>query len=171
MITKIGLIEGEILTLLDKEKGPMKFSSLRSSLKETDYQIWMALGSLLCERYINAIETCATFDCQIRNAGKSCERESMQFIESGENCLAQTMNKESAAMARHIPCVTAEVLYLLKNFQGILSFETIVDSLDEPKEDILMAIGWLIRKGNVQSKGAKEIFITQLPKDTTDLSI
>ncbi len=196
MITKIGLIAGEILTLLEKENGPMNFNYLQSSLRETDYLIWMSLGSLLCERYINTIEKCATVKC--KNIGKISERKSLlfnenqasfatsKFSEKSEdslpakrqiyfpmlqaNRLAEVMNKEPETMARHIFCVGAEILSLLEACQGVLSFETIGASLNEPKEDILMALGWLIRQGYVHSIGGKEIIIFRLPKETADLN-
>ncbi len=167
MITKIGLIAGEILTLLEEEKGPMDFNYLQSSLRETDYLIWMSLGCLLCGRYINTIEKCVMVKC--KNIGKIFERKTLLFNESQENRLAEVMNKEPEEMARHIFCVAAEILSLLEACQGVLSFETIGSSLNEPKEDILMALGWLIRQGYVQCIGTKELIISRLPKEAVDL--
>lgn len=171
MITKIGLIAGEILTLLEKGQGPMNFNYFRSSLKETDYLVWMSLGCLLCERYINAIEKLSTVRCKVKNIGKIGDRSSLLFYENHENHLAKAMDKESAIMARHVLCVAAEIMSILEGFQGTLSFETIVNSLNEPKEDVLMAFGWLIRKAYVRSFGSKEIFVSRSPKETTDLNI
>ncbi len=168
MITKIGLIEGEILTLLEEENGPMDFNYLRSSLREADHLIWMSLGCLICERYIDTIEKCSTVKC--KNIGKIYERKSLEFNEIHGNRLAGILNKEPVAMARHIFCVAAEILSLLEACGGLLSFETIGSSLNEPKEDILMALGWLIRQGYVRNIGARELIISRLPKETADLN-
>jgi len=159
MITRIGLIAGEILTQLENENGPLNFSQLQSSLNETDYLVWMSLGCLLCEKYINAIEKCTTVKNKVRNIGKICERNLLLFNENHEKRLTEIMNKEPETMARHVLCVTTEILSLLEGCQGVLSFETIESSLNEPKEDVLMALGWLIRQGYVRSNGTKEIVI------------
>ena len=53
MITKLGIVSGEILTILEKVNRPMCIKGLESSLEEPNDVILMSVGWLAREGYVH----------------------------------------------------------------------------------------------------------------------
>ena len=52
MITEIGIASGEILTLIDKKKGPVSFSEIESHLASERDLAYMSIGWLVREGHV-----------------------------------------------------------------------------------------------------------------------
>ena len=75
-------------------------------------------------------------------------------------------------MITDIGIVAGNILELLENRNGVLVFGEIHVDLKQPRDLVLMSLGWLIREGCVKGiVGTNEVFVFHLPKETASTNV
>ena len=165
MITKIGIVSGQILELLYQNNGVLVFSQVHSNLKQSRDFILMSLGWLLHKGYIHILENPSTAACQDDDRNKAYTSEAGMSDLVIRNNMVRTYSKRIKNMPDHIAAVADKILTLLDGCGNLLSLQSIESNLNEHRDIVLMGLGWLIREGYALGIiGPQEIFIFRLPK-------
>lgn len=170
MITKIGIVSGQILEFLDQNNGVLIFDQIHSMLKQPRDLVLMSLGSLLHEDCVYILEnpSTAAYQNDDRNKAYSCEADMSDLLVRKN--MVGTSSKRVKNMHDHISGVAEKILVILDGCGGLLSLRDIESNLNEHRDIVLMGLGWLIRNEYVRGvEGPHEIFISRLSKKTTDL--
>jgi 3-methyladenine DNA glycosylase AlkD len=163
MITKIGLICGEILELLENTKGIFVFGEVHSTLNQPRDLVMMGLGWLLCEGYIEIIED-PTRACY-RTGDRGYTAEASMFDLIIESKLAGTSHLRVKEITQNIHKTADKILTLLEEYEGLWGLHSIEKNVNEHRDIVLMSLGWLIREGYVRwIKNSYEVLIRRLPK-------
>lgn len=167
MITKIGIVSGRIMELLEQMNGLFVFGEFQSTLKEPHDLVLMSLGWLLREGYIQILED-PSRACYINNDRDKYTNEAVMFDLIVENKFAGIAKMRIKHISHHIGVVAGEILTLLEGCGDLLALQTIERNLNEHRDIILMGLGWLIREGYVRQVGNRdnEFFISRLQKST-----
>ena len=165
MITQIGIISGQILDFLDSNDGVIIFGQLHSDLKQSRDWVLMSLGWLLNEGHVRIIEdplTAAYRNNDREQAYASTPSMSDLIV---KNDVVGTYSKRIKNMPEQIAIVANRILVLLDGCGNLLNLRSIESQLNERRELVLMALGWLIREGYVQGiLSTYEMFIFRLRK-------
>ena len=174
MITKIGIVSGKILEALEQSNGVLVFGDIHWVLKEPHDLVLMSLGWLLYEGCVHMIEDPLRIIYQDHDRKNAFSSEACMFDLLVDNNMPGASGLRIKAMPDHISVVAGKILTLLEGCGDVLDVQTIEWSLNEHKDSVLMALGYLIRGGYVQGgAGTDEISISRLPKETagSDLEV
>ena len=166
MITKIGIVSGQILELLDRNKGVLVFDEIYSSLNQPRDLVLMGLGWLLHERYLHIIKDPWKAAYQEDGNKKAHDDEGGIFDLVVGNKTTIATNQGIKNMQGQIDDVAGKILILLEGYGGMTDLQTIVPLLKEHRDIVLMGLGWLIREGYLKGifKNNK-IFVFRLQKE------
>jgi hypothetical protein len=166
MITKIGIICGEILELLEKRNGILVYGEIQFDLKRPRDMVLMSLGWLLREGYVQILED--PFRNSYKDKAHVFSSEAFLFDLIVENRLAQCHTRVKD-MPPHISAVADEILIFLEGCGDLTDIQTLERNLRAHRDVILMGLGWLVREGFVRTiAGNHEIFIFRLHKEPED---
>lgn len=166
MITRIGIIAGEILEALDQSNGVLVFGEIHSILKQNRELVLMSLGWLLREGYICIIEDPTRSIYRNNDIEKAYSSEAFMFDLVVKNNVVRPSSLRIKDMPGHISIVADKILLLMEGCGGYLNSQTFEWTLNEHKDIVLMSLGWLIRQGYVRGLAdGKGIRLFQLPKE------
>jgi hypothetical protein len=170
MITKISVICGKILELLEQNNGVFVFGEIQSRLKEPHDLALMGLGWLLREGYIRVIKDPVRV-CYKNGGEERYSSEASMFDLIVENKYAQSTQARVKHMEHEISMVAEKILILLEGC-GLLDLQTIERHLNEHRDIVLMGLGWLVREGHVHwINGAHKIPMFRLQKQPLETAL
>ncbi len=172
MITQIGIAAGKIFNLLDKNNGVIPFGGIHSAVNEPRDFVLMSLGELLHNGHVYIMEDPLRAVNRDNFHKKAYNSEACLFDLVVKTGAGPSTGKRLKEMAIHLSIVADKIVTLLEACGDLLALGAIEGKMNEHRDVILMALGWLIREGYVRAvTGSNEIFIFRLPKNASDLKV
>jgi len=172
MITKIGIVSGDIIDLLDQNDGALVFDQIYSSLKQPRDLVFMSLGWLLRENYVYILENPSTVTFQKDDSKKteSCSVNMSDLIVRNNAVGLYGMRIKN--IHDQIDIVTGKILTILEGCGGLLDLRTIESNLKDQRDIVLMGLGWSIRSGYTRGiDSPSETFICRLPRKMSNIEL
>lgn len=172
MVTRIGIVAGEILELLDQRNGVLVYGEFHSTLKESRDLALMGLGWLLHAGYVHIIEDPFRTIYQDNDRKKAYTSAAFMFDLVVGNNVAGASGKRIKDIPNHMSDVADKILNLLEGCGDLVDLRTIECNVNEHRDIVLMSLGWLIREKHVSVTAAdQELFVFQLSKEKEGLKI
>jgi len=172
MITKLGVIAGQILEFLDQNNGVIVFGEIHMGLRQQRDLVLMSMGSLIRQDYVHVMED--PIRAMYREDGNSRVKvsEVCMFDLVIRNCADARSGKRIKDVSEHIEAAGRNILTLLEGCGGLLALQSIECNLKESRDIVLMGLGWLIRDGYVKGiTNAGEIFIFRMPAQEENIKM
>jgi hypothetical protein len=172
MITKIGVIAGQILELLEQNNGVIVFGEIHPCLNQSRDLILMSMGALIHKDYVCIMEDPLRANFQDRLKGRTVTSEVCMFDLVIRNNRDVQHGHRIKDVSDHIEAVASNILTLLEGCGGLLALQTIECNLKESRDIVLMGLGWLIREGYVKGlTSANEVFVFRMPAEESGLKM
>lgn len=148
MVTEIGIVSGKVLEFLEKNR-LLVFGEAHASLQEPRDLVLMSLGWLLKEGRVHIMEDPSRSPYKnLNRMGPDSEASMFDLVILHD---PQDVSPERIKnIPVHISSVAEKILMLLRVCGNVLSLDTVQCAINEHRDIILMALGWLIRTGHVR---------------------
>jgi hypothetical protein len=166
MITKIGVIAGQILEFLEQNNSVIVFGEIHPGIRQPRDLVLMSVGALIHKNYVYIMEDPLRTIYRDSFSSRTKTAEVCMFDLVIKNDSDERLSNRIKDVSQHIEAVGGKILTLLEGCGGLLAMQTIECNLKESRDIVLMGLGWLIREGYVKGiTSAEEIFIYRMPTE------
>jgi hypothetical protein len=170
MITKIGIISGQILEFLEQNNGVIVFGEIHPGIRQPRDLVLMSVGALIHKNYVCVMEDPLRAIYRDAYSTRTKTAEVCMFDLVIRNNADERLSNRIKDVTQHIEAVGTKILTLLEGCGGLLAMQTIECNLKESRDIVLMGLGWLIREGYVKGiTSVEEIFIFRMPNEADKL--